>query len=598
MRLNIFPSQIISLILIATLILGMISELQNQSESLVNDAIDSLGFDAISPGFDILPEASDAPIATPVAFKIAQEEDEDPNSISQQLVENMDFSEYESIGYVESHGPYINIYATNEWYSSVINRAMSGQYGKDLTTNPKEMSIEHTSVNPTGPLHIGRVRNSILGDTLANLLQFAGHDVSRDYYVNNAGLQVAMLVWGFNNYSENELPEPSTDNMDSKLVRYYRKANNNLDDDILKKVQKKESISQNHQAEKEVIDILHGIEEGNSEVLDNVNDVVNDMLDAQVESLESLDVGFDNFTYETEYMATERMSGLLKQLKDLDTSVKKDGAWVIELEEQDFVFQRSNGTTLYGTRDIMYHIDKIDQYDSSIIVLGEDQEMQASSVHSVIENLGYDSDSLSAVHHAFVNTPEGGMSTRLGEGDFLYDVLHRSKKKAREATKKELDSGTLEDIAIGSLRYNIISKSRNQLVTFDADKAVSVKSQTGASVQYAYARLSGIKGQVNMDVIDNIQQIELEEDSAISLAQKLATFPTKIQDSIDKYEPQVLAVYAEELKEHINQFYKDCPVSNAESEKLKESRMGLVVASMEVLENTMNILGMPVVENM
>lgn len=576
----------------------MISELESQSKSLIVGSIKNSDFDFIDPTIDILPEASDAPIATPVCFKIAQNEGANPNEVSEALVDGMEFSEYPYLSDAENHGPYINIYASQQWYDDVIDTATDVQYAKDIVADSKQVSLEHTSVNPTGPLHIGRVRNSVLGDALANLLEFAGHEVSREYYVNNAGLQVAMLVWGVNNFSEQELPEPTTENMDSKLVRYYRKANNSLDDDLLKKVQKKESISQDHQAEEEVIDILHGIEQGDSEVLDNVNDVVNDMLDAQVESLGSLDIGFDNFTYETEYMATERMSDLLDQLKSLDISTEKDGAWVLELEEQDFVFQRSNGTTLYGTRDIPYHIDKVENYDESVIVLGEDQELQAQSVHSIVDMLGHDSSNLTSVHHAFVNTPEGGMSTRLGEGDFIYDVLERSTQKASEATEKDLDSSTVEDIAVGSLRYNLLSKGRKQLVTFDAEQAVSVKSQTGASIQYAYARLSGIEDQVDIEGAEDTDYSVLSEESAFELVQTLSLFPSEVEEAMEEYEPQILAIYAEDVKEAINHFYKDCSVGNAESEELAEARMSLVIASMNVIESIMDILGMPVIEEM
>lgn len=576
----------------------MMEKLKNQSQSLIQAAINSLGYEYNNPTLDILPEASNASIATPVAFKIAQEEGNNPQDIAEDIVNSMDFSDYDYIKNAENHGPYINIYATDVWFNQVITSAIDDDYGKNIITNKKTISVEHTSVNPTGPLHIGRTRNSVLGDTIANLLEFVGHNVTRDYYVNDAGLQVSKLVWGVNHYSEDKLEEPNTKNKDSDLVRYYRKANFGLDNDILTKLQKGEVPDEDHENEKEVIDILQGLESGDQETINMVREVVEEMLKAQVGSLDMINISFDNFTYETEYMISDETEWLLEKLKEMEITEKKNGAWVVELEDQDFVFQRSNGTTLYGTRDILYHIDKTEAYDESIIVLGEDQELQADSVHSIVGMLGYDRKKLSAVHHAFVNTPEGGMSTRLGEGDFLYDVMERSKEKSQQATNKELDEKTVEDIAVGSLRYNLLSKKRKQLVTFDADQAVSVKSQTGASVQYAYARLCGIKENAETDVGDNADLSSLSHSSEIQLAQKLSLLPLKIQSSIDDYEPQVLAVYAEELKELINQFYKDCQVSGIDDESKKKARISLVIASMNVLESLMSILGMPAIEEM
>jgi arginyl-tRNA synthetase len=579
----------------------MINIILQQAESVIQDAIQGADFsheEQIS--FDIFPEASDSSLATPVCFEIANQHGLNPQVVATEIVENVELDEtfFER---VVATGPYVNFYFDDEWYQNVLNEALEQSFGSNLVSNPKNMSVEHTSVNPTGPLHIGRVRNSIIGDCLCNILEFAGHDVSRDYYVNDAGLQVAMLVWGYNNFDEEELPEPENDADDSRLVRYYRKASEVLDKNTIKEIQHGNTGDSN---EYDVIQILLGLEQGNDEIESMVDDVVSKMLNSQLNSLKNLGIEFNNFTYESEYLATQDLDNLMKSLKESNSSYKDNGAWKINLEDYDIdkslVFERSNGTTLYGTRDILYHIEKTKEYDEGVLILGEDQEIQAKSVRAVVELMGYDSSKLPVVHHAFVQTPEGGMSTRQGEGDFLYEVISRTEEKALEAAEDnnvKKQENVVRDVAIGALRYNIVSKKRQQLATFDVNRAVSVQSQTGPSIQYAYARMNGIIEQTEKTQ-PSVDFGSIEESSAYELVEKLSAFPKVIRDSIEEMDPHSLAVYAKELKQSFNAFYRDCPVKNAESDETGSARMAIVLATYNVMDAVLELLGIPSIENM
>ena len=581
----------------------MIDQITEQAHSVVGNALNTLGYEVASVDLDVYPQATDAIIATPIAFQIANQHGENPNEVSSELVENMDVSET-YFSDVSSTGPYINFYAKDEWYSAVLESSTEADFGSNIDAEPKNLSVEHTSVNPTGPLHVGRVRNSILGDCISNMLEFVGHSVSRDYYVNDAGLQVAMLVWGYNNINENSLPEPETDADDSDLVRYYREASEILDKDTLKEVQKGESENVENSNEYEVIQILLGLESGDDEIQSMVDDVVNKMLNSQLDSLENLGISFDNFTFESEYLDTTGLENLMDSLKESGDSFTENGAWKIDLGDydidKDFVFERSNETTLYGTRDILYHNEKIQEYDEGIVILGEDQELQAKSVRAIVDMIGNDASCLPVVHHAFVQTTEGGMSTRQGEGDFLYEVLERAENKAHEAIQNqdvENEGSVVEDVTVGALRYNIVSKKRQQLTTFDVNRAVSVQSQTGPSVQYAYARMNGIIQQAT-GIEESADVKYLTEDSSYELIEKLSEFPSVISESVDEMDPHPLAVYTKELKESFNEFYRDCPVTNAESPDIASARMAVVSASYDVMETALELLGIPLIEDM
>lgn len=548
---------------------------------------------------NLYPESSTAVVASNISFKIGQDHNLNPVEVAENIATGVDANKMNYVSDVTSTGPYVNFHPSVSWLEETVDYLGSVSGSNIIDITEKDVSVEHTSVNPTGPIHIGRFRNSVLGDVISNLLEYVGHDVTRQYYVNDAGLQVAMITWGFNKYDESDLPEPDCNSNDCDLVRYYRKASENLSENGLKHVQKN-GKSNEYQSESEVISILQGMESGDADVQEMVTEVVEPMLKAQVSCLEEFGIEFDEFTFESEYLNTQDIFDLIDNLKNLEESVKSEGAWCVKSDDNNlFVFQRSNGTTLYGTRDIMYHIDKFSRFDETMLVLGEDQEYQSQNVQNCLNLLGHSTENHTVVHHAFVETPEGGMSTRQGEGDFLYEVFG----KTYENAKKAIDNGSISDkesvakkTTIGSLRYNILSKKRQQLTTFDAEAAVDVNARTGSSVQYAYARLNGIIQNVEQDV--SLDSFTVNEVDEINLIYKLSEYPLVLQDAIDDNEPQEIAVYLQQLQQAINKFYNSCPVNSADSKEIMSTRLKIVESTIRVFGDCLDILGIPKIEEM
>lgn len=579
----------------------MIENLGAEVHTQVDDTLTNLQYEGYSLSLDILPSSSDAVLASSISFQIAQDEGKKPDEVAKEIQENLDMQQMPNIGEVSVIGPYLNFYADDEWYTELVIKSKDDEFGSDIK-EMQNISVEHTSVNPTGPLHIGRVRNSILGDTLANILSYCGNSVTRDYYINDTGLQVAVLTWAYENYSCGELPSPEYDGKHYQLVRYYQKAFEDLDTDLIQDIQQGEVSIDSDYEETEVISIMKGLENSSQEVTNRVSDVVEKMLNAQVDSLEEIGIHFDNFTFESKFMSSDKLEELLKDMKNLDCAVKSDGAWMLELPDinKPFVFQRSNGTTLYGTRDVAYHIEKIEKYDKSVLVLGEDQELHAQSVKKTLELLGYNSDSIEVVHHAFVRTPDGGMSTRQGEGEFIEEVLEKSTEKALDVMKnREIDNkeNIAKDITTGALRYNILSKSRRQLSVFDAENAVSVKSQTGPGIQYTYARLHSILEKTE-SATKQFDYNAVNRDATVELLNKISQFPLILTEVSESMKPHKLTVYTKELHELIKNFYNNCRVKNASSEQIRSNRVHTVKCGINVLGIAMELLGIPKVEKM
>lgn len=579
----------------------MINHVEEEFISVVSGSIESeLDVLIEDLGVEFFPSASEGVIASTVSFELAGRIGESPEGIASRIVEVSDVSGCVYLGELEAVGPYVNGFASSEWYEDVVVESSGSMYGGDRDVGG-EISVEHTSVNPTGPLHMGRVRNSILGDSLSNVLEFVGYDVTRQYYVNDAGLQVALLAWAYNNYSESELSDQEWEGDHYDLVRYYQKANEELDLGLVGDIQQGE-VSGGGSSEAEVVGILEALEDGVEAVEEDVSEVVGMMLSAQLESLETLGIGFDEFQFESEFMDTEEFDGMLDDLKGLDCAEYSEGAWILDLDSGTFVFERSNGTTLYGTRDIMFQLSKVEEFDWSVVVLGEDQETHISQVKEAMSLLGCEGvDEISPVFHAFVESSAGQMSTRKGEGSFLEGVLSETKEASREEMKDKVTGVDVEEVtgqvAVGTLRYNMLSTSRNQLATFDPETAVSVSEQSGPSIQYAYVRLESILSDAP-DVEGSVDGSFLQDGKEKELVELLAEFPRVIDSCIDSNDPHKLAVYAQSLSDCIHSFYVDCPVLSAEDDSVMSNRVKLVESAHNTLGIVLQLLGIPKVKEM
>lgn len=569
----------------------LIDDFEEECVVLMKDSIDSEIDDLELKKY---PESAECLITSEVCFKIANKQETNPSKLSEDITNKMNIDEFEFIDKVENVGPYINFFPSDTWFKKSVNQLSNSEITKWTDIESGEISVEHTSINPTGPVHIGRARNSIIGDFISNLAEVVGKEVTRQYYVNNAGLQVAKMVWGYKTFSEDELTEPDCDKDSCSLVRYYQKADEELDEDKIKKAQKEGLSGSNEQ---EVIDIQENIEKLDEDTMEIVDNVVKCMLNSQLESFEEIGVSFDDFTFETEYIDSEDMVNMLENMKNSKYCKKIDGAWVIEYEDSEFVIERSNGTTLYSTRDILYQKEKTEKFDDFIIVLGEDQKHHIKNVKYALEKLGNDISGMKDVYHAFVSTPDGGMSARKGTGDFLYEVLDETESKAREEIGDISEDSLAKDIAVGSLRYNLLSKKRSQPVTFNCEKAVSVNSQTGPSIQYSYVRLNGILKNANESDNYSFDPDYIEADEEIEILYKLSEFPLVLENTWSQLEPIKITKYLHELQQIINKFYDKNPVLEAEGQT-KQNRLIIVELSKKIMEIGMEITGIPTVSEM
>ena len=529
-------------------------------------------------------------------FPLAKILKKPPQEISAEIARAVEKGEW--IDRVEACGGYVNFFINIEKLCAEtvrLIREMDEKYGS-FESRKEKVIIEHTSANPNGPLHVGRARNPIIGDTLVRVYRFYGYSVKSQFYVDDLGKQVAILAWGLKNIDPSTLPPPSREKADHYLVRFYQKAY--------------QMMEENPDVEEEINEITRLCESGDEKTIEMVREAYEKALDGIKESLKRINVEFDEFVEESRFVRDGSVYKVVEELKKSKYAGSEDGAWYIDLKEfgiqgrdTRFFFTRKDGTTLYATRDIAYHIWKLNQADIIINVLGEDHKLEAKQVEIALRILGM-KRLPKVVFYSFVTLPEGKLSTRRGRVIYLDDLIDEAIERAYREVKKrrgnELDEERLREIAeivgIGALRYNIVKIQPEKDIVFKWEEALNFEGDSAPFVQYAHARACSILRKESAP--EKITVRNLKHPSEISLAKVLSRFPNVVKISCTQNRPHLIPSYLFELASTFNQFYRDCPVLKAESEEIRKERLALVDSVRIVLRNGLSLLGIEAPEEM
>jgi arginyl-tRNA synthetase len=582
----------------------MFIEFRSAVEDAVAAALAARDLPTDDLGIEEPPEGVDAVLASSVAFRLASEVGAPPPKVAAEVAEEIDPDEYEYVDEISTQGPYLNFAPDEEYYADTLGAADAEDYGQ---RPPKEESVvvEHTSANPTGPVHVGRARNPIIGDAIANAMEYAGYDVERHYYVNDAGRQIAVFTWAYERFDEADLPEPERDKPDYDLVRYYRKGNSYLEEADEDAVE---------EAEAEIEAIMQGLEAGDEATYERVTEVVDTVLEGMNQTLSRLPAEYDEFVKETRFMRSGATDDVVERLQALPEAVYEEDAWQLDLSEhgieKNFVFLRSDGTTLYTTRDIAHHEWKFEHFDRAVTVIGEDHKLTFEQLNETLGLLGHDTEQLDQQFYSWVNLPGGeGMSTREGTGVDLDDLLDEAVSRARDEVESRMDDRIREDelteddvdriarqVGIGAVRYDIVAKQPSKTITFEWERALDFEAQSAPYVQYVHARCRGIldgesvPGEIDADLLDTPEERDL--------LRTIARFPAVVEQAAEDLEPHRVATYTRTFAERFNAFYRECPVVDAETDELRDARLALVAAAAHTVENALDVLGVAAPESM
>ena len=328
--------------------------------SRIDGIVQDISKIAEDSGFPNLPIDRNPPLGdfALICFPVAKALKRNPNEISEEIGKEIQKNDW--VISAENENGYCNVSIDwNKICVDFIDEMHGNSYAKG-DIKPEKILIEHTSANPTGPFHMGRARNPIIGDSIARLLDYYGHKVSTEYYVNDTGRQAATLAHGITQYSGD-----IEGKIDHILVDYYRSASDSLKND-----EKVRAV---------IYEKMELIESGDKEALNEVKSAAERMLEGMKASLSELGAEAENYYHESDLIATGKVNNVIEQLKNSNLCKEEKGAYYLDLEKeniagrnQKFFFTRENGLSLYTTRDIAYHIEKFKKYDKALNILGED----------------------------------------------------------------------------------------------------------------------------------------------------------------------------------------------------------------------------------
>ena len=525
-------------------------------------------------------------------FPFAKQLGRNPAEIAEQLASSLsgDFD-------VAAAGGYLNFKAKSQWLARNVMSI-------DTVPGDTKVLIEHTSANPNGPFHVGRARNAILGDTLVRLNRLYGNEVRAEYYVDDMGKQVGVLAWALSNLSKQQVDDILND-ADSINPRWAGKK----DHETVRWYQAAQSLRSNEGAEdiEEAIGkLVHASEHGDDAVLAQFEQAYKPVLDGMLETLSRLGIEFDTFTKESEFVVNGSVSALMERLEGLDIhGVADNGAHFLDLGQRglkgktDFFYRRGDGSSLYATRDIAYHMWKWQQCDNLINILGEDHKLQAKQVGMTLTELGEKVPNV--MFYAFIKLPEGKMSTRKGNVVYMDDLLEEAKAHA-ESVVRELRSDLNDDeidliseaVGVSAVRFNIVKVSPEKGFTFRWEEALSFEGESAPFVMYSHTRACSIARKVGRDAI-NESTGEIPQ-AMHELLRVMANYVDKLQQSIVENKPHIFALYLLELATAYNSFYRDCHV--IKDGVVDEFNYAVSEKARELLRNGMNGVGIIPLESM
>lgn len=531
----------------------------------------SLNFAEI-PAFtvEIPREKSFGDFATNVAMLLGKEAKMAPRKIAEQLLANLENTE-DLFEKVEIAGPgFINFYLGTDWLYQIVPQVLreGDNYGKSNFGQGEKIQLEFVSANPTGLLHMGNARGAALGDTLSNVLQAAGYDVTKEFYINDAGNQIEnfgkSLEARYLQLLGEKVAFPEEGYHGQDIIESVQKIIAEVGDQYLKVdgTLRREFLIQKALAEK-------------------LANIKNDLAAFGVE----YDVWFSEQTLHDSGAITKT----IEELQEKGYIYEKEGAlWLKTTEfgdEKDEVLVRSNGVPTYFAADIAYHRNKFERGFKRVInIWGADHHGHVARMKGAMRAFGYDPDALQVILMQLVRLFRNG------------EIVRMSKRSGQYITLSEL----VDEVGKDAARFFFVMRSADSHLDFDLDLAKAESSENPVYyVQYAHARVCSIL-KANIDELPRFEEVDfslLKEEAERALMRKIADLPDEIISAAVHYEPHRLTYYAHELASLFHSFYNSCRVLIDDVE-LRKARTLLIEATRITLRNVLQLLGVSAPERM
>lgn len=509
---------------------------------------------------------------------------------------------------------FLNLVVADSYWLAEFNRlSTSAQYGQ-VAPNGQKVMVEYSSPNTNKPLHLGHVRNNLLGYSVAALMKAAGYEVVKANLINDRGIHICKSMLAWQRFGNGETPESSGMKGDKLVGKYYVAFDKAYREEIAALVEKgitKEEAEKQAPLMKAAQEMLLQWEQKDPAVI-QLWEMMNSWVYAGFESTyKTMGVAFDKYYYESNtYLLGKEIveEGLAKKV----FFKKEDGSVWIDLTADGLdqkLLLRSDGTSVYMTQDLGTAQLKFDEFgvDRSIYVVGNEQDYHFKVLFLILEKLGKSwAKGMYHLSYGMVDLPSGKMKSREGtvvDADDLMEEMIQTAKEQTEALGKTNDFSAEErselyrKLGLGALKYHLLKVDPRKRILFDPNESIDLQGHTGPFIQYTYTRIRSVlrkseqKNTANYQV-NTLSAIERE------LMMLHNQFEAVIVQAAGEYSPALLANYLYELAKTYNKFYHDEPILKLEDEQLKAFRLHLSAAIGAVIEKGMALLGIDVPERM
>ncbi|MGY8645521.1 MAG: arginine--tRNA ligase [Candidatus Poseidoniales archaeon] len=573
-------------------------ELRNEIIPLISETMSKLDIDE-NQWLNLIGNATDlshGDIALP-CHSLSRILRKSPNDIADEITLDLSLRA-SNIAHVSSINGFVNFKANSSWLSNQLSLINSDPNLGVKSENRKIIVIDYSSPNVAKMMHVGHLRSTVIGDSLARMLEFKGHDVRRENHIGDWGTPFGMLIEHFIECEQVDVEEID-------LNTFYKHARNKFDSDADFASRSRERVVKLQSREDETIELWQQL--------------VNYSLIHFNQVYEQLGVLLNDNDLAGESSYEELLPDVVERLRNKNMIVESKGALVVfpdgwvnrDDEPLPLIIRKGDGGYNYATSDLACIINRVDTIGSTefLYVVGAEQSQHFDMVFQVARDAGFMDDSIKAVHVTFglVLRPDGKkLASREGKAITLKNLLDESVSRAKKLIQEKnpnMHESEIDEISsmigIGAVKYADLSIDRNKNYIFDWDKMLSFDGNTAPYLQYAHARINSIfrKASISKENFDSIE-ISLINDHEESLSRAIIGFSESLDEAIGNYAPHRLAVYLHKLAQEFGSFYENCPVLLNDDELTMNRRLALCNLTARTLSTGLNLLGIDAPERM
>ena len=562
---------------------------------LIEKQVEGISKDEILSMIEIPQDTAMGDYAFP-CFKLARVLRKAPPLIAKGIAEAI--NEEPIFEKVQQVNAYVNMFLSKEAMTAeTVAEAISkgDDFGKTDIGHGKKVIVEYSSPNIAKPFHIGHIRSTVIGNSLYKIHDALGYDVMRINHLGDYGTQFGKMICAYRKWGNREDVEREPI---KTLLSYYTKFHVEAENDPELENEARAIFTRLEKGEKEEVELWQWFRE---ESLKEFNRVYG-----------MLGIEFDSYNGESFY--SDKMPRFVEELKEKGLLEESQGAQVVDLEEYGLgtaLITKSDGSTLYITRDIAAAVYRKEQYDfyKNIYVVASQQNLHFQQWIKILELMGYDwANDCIHVPFGLVSLEEGTMSTRHGRVVFLEDVLNKAVDKTKEIIKEKNPNAenideVAEEVGIGAVIFQELSNNRIKDYVFSWDKVLNFDGETGPYVQYTYARCASLLRKAGEETVkkamalDNIDFSKVTSESAYELIKLIYRFPEVVEDAGEKLEPSVVTRHIVNIAQAFNKFYHDEHIL-VDDEDEKVARIAVVIAAKNTIKNGLALLGIKSPERM